>query len=228
MRITTSILSTSLLALAATSLSGCFLFEPDGDLVGTYVSGHLGNYWDCPEEAYTPGRQSNDSNRGDALAGAARPALVTNSDCDEADSARAPAEPDADADVPGNYCGGGGLDNCEGAQVTIQLSNGQGLARGIRVEEVLLLNADGDIVANLPVLDTHVASSNQPFDGELAPRESLGLRIDFRGPADAYELLKGARGHSDEGRLLIVIDSDTDGSIEITTGAVYSQPGVVT
>ena len=224
---TTTILSTSLLALAAMGLSGCFLFEPDGDLEAVYISGHLGNYWDCPDQAYTPGQRADGAVGSDAGGAPSEPqGDFAPGACEPAPAPDGGANAPAEGDVAPGYCGG--PLNCEGAQATFQLSNPTGLARGIRVSEILLLNDSGAIVASLPVLNTELASGAEAFDGELSPGESVSLRVYFRGPANPYELLEDASGASDEGRLQIVIDSDTDGPVELITDAVYSQPGVVT
>lgn len=118
----------------------------------TFVSGHLGNYWDCPEEAM--------SVPGGVPAGAEPGAAAR----DEA------------GDCAAEDCG---RLNCDAAMLLIQVENtgDVGLAT-LRAEDLVIHLAPPLASEILAVTDA--ATGHAP--GPLAPGASMQLRVDFRGP----------------------------------------------
>ena len=183
-----------------------------------YISGHLGNYSSCPEKGYQEG--------------------VTSSGAEKAEPAGAPAqgdfapcEPSADAES----CGGGGLWNCEEAQLTIQLENTSSeRALGVNVEMIELLDDSGMVRAVLPVNDVVVIADQMSFGGELESQEVVKLRIDYKGPVNLYELLKdesadsSGRAYYYEARLRITVGADNADDVVVETKAVQAIPDVAT
>lgn len=189
------------------------LDEPD--LEGVFVSGHLGNYMDCPEDGYTVEEETESS----ADAGASEPPG------DE------PGYADCDSDA--DECGG--ITNCEDAQVTVQLSNlGEVAARGLEVSRIELFDAEGNSRATLPVTAVSESETNQVFDGELATDAEQTLRIDFVGPADPRELLETSDSGADRsgaqspGVIEVTISSDNQEDVVIESNEIYPVPMVVT
>lgn len=182
------------------------------ELKGSFISGHLGNYWDCPDQGYSPDASSE--------APGARPAG------DEGFCA--PAE-NGDA---ANGCGG--PLNCEGAQLTIRLTNGGDAdATSIDVSKIEIFDADGVSLTTLPVLAVFDSSTNESFDGQLAAGESIDLRVDYNGPADLYSLLPedetGSRvAGSDSAFIEITVEADNHDDVVIDGGEVFVLPMVVT
>lgn len=180
----------------------------DPDLKGSFISGHLGNYWDCPDEGYTP-----DTTQSDAPAGA--PA--------DADFAPCAAEDES--------CGG--PLNCDGAQLTIRLTNGgQGDAEGLEITKIEIFDQDGLSLAVLPVIAAFDASTNETFDGTLEAGKSIDLRVDFRGPANLYELMpaddSGARSSGESALIEVTVSADNHDDVLIDGGEVFVLPTVVT
>lgn len=177
------------------------------ELQGVFVSGHLGNYSDCPEDGWT-----DDTTIG---------------------SDRAPAEGDIaeGACAPGTECTP--ILNCEVAQATINLSNvGEALGTGVQVDRLELFNDDGEMVAELPVIA--VDESGATFDGEVAIDETVTLRIDFQGPQNPYGLLSsdtadaGRFAGSGSGTLRIVLSADDHDEIKVEGKEIYAVPSVDT
>lgn len=146
-------------------------------LRGTYISGHLGSYWDCPGEGYT-GEESmmSDGAQGDGF---------------------------IDGDCAEDSCG---FLNCQDAQMTVLLSNdGQLLAEEIAVAKIRLLDLDDRELGVLPLIALHDADKDEVFDGTLAPGEQIRLRVDFLGPENLQKLKDDAAadgGISEDGERL--------------------------
>lgn len=156
----------TLILLAAASLTLACAEDPDApspppegepELSLAYISGHLGAYWDCPDQAM-PARA-------------------------EAAERRAGA-PEADEDglIAGDCADENcGLLNCEPAQMRLRITNdGADALESVDVKRLTLDWGAGDLSENevLGIFDdTGVA-----FDGRLEPGESVDVRIDYRGP----------------------------------------------
>lgn len=192
-----------LLALALSSTAACGTAGEDDDwdleeneqpvLEGTYVSGHLGNYRDCPDDGYTPESSTDSTGR-----------------------AGAPAEPDGDGYAgdcaEGQDCGGFTM-NCEDAQMTVRLTNPSSFdATGLQASTIELYDADGVLRATLPLMDTVDTATNESFDGKLKAGEKITLRVEFLGPEDPYMLLSTDDASGDAGR----IGSGAHGTVGIT------------
>lgn len=183
----------------------------DPEITGVFVSGHLGNYWDCPEDGYTqPVVGGSD--------GAAPPPG------EDADFAPCMEGDDSCQNV---------ILNCENASLTVSLSNiGEAIGEGLQVDRVELYNTSGTKVADLPVLE--VTENNAAFDGQIGLDETLSLRVDFQGPANPYDLLSeptsdGSRGiGADSGTVRVIISADNHDDVEIEGKSIYSIPGVDT
>lgn len=174
-------------------------------LKGAFVSGHLGNYWDCPEDAYSTGSD------GDASR--------------EAPAADLGACPDDMECTP--------ILNCDGAQFTIRLTNGGELdLQEIEVSRIEIFSVDGTSLAVLPLIQVRESASNDVFDGDLGAGASVDLRVDYRGPASLYDLLprddSGAvQGDGDSALIEVTVEAD-DGAVVIDGGEVFVLPTVVT
>lgn len=182
-----------------------------------YISGHLGNYSSCPEKGYQEGNTSSGADR-------AEPAGAPAGDF-------APCEASADE----NTCGGGGLWNCEEAQLTIQLENtSTERALGVSVEMIELLDTEGMVRAVLPVNDVVVIADQMSFAGEIESAEVVKLRIDYKGPVNLNEILKdessddAGRAYYHEARLRITIGADNADDVSVETKAVQVIPDVAT
>ena len=181
-----------------------------------YISGHLGNYSSCPEKGYQEGATSSGADR-------AEPAGAPAGDF-------APCEPSADEES----CGGG-LWNCEEAQLTIQLENTSSeRALGVNVEMIELLDDDGMVRAVLPVNDVVVIADQMSFGGELESAEVVKLRLDYKGPVNLYEILhdeskdSSGRSYYNEARLRITVGADNADDVSVETKAVQVIPDVAT
>lgn len=162
----------------------------------TYVSGHLGSYWDCPEEAYTP-------------AAADRPA---------GESADMPASSGgafADEDCDGEDCGG--YLNCQAAQVTLMIDNlADWQVTGLDITDVELLSDAGDVLATLPVVSFDDLDRDV-FDGSLGAEEGSTFRVEFRGPHNVDFAGVGARDAAFEAypvRLIFEADEQEPASLD--------------
>lgn len=212
------ILSITALCLSATacvdqnsSPSPEWKFQEEGDepeLEGVFVSGHLGNYVDCPSDGYTP--ESNDNSMDD-------PGELWVGDC--------AAEMDSCT----------GFENCEDAQVTVVLENsGEATALGVDVVKIELFDEDGTSQATLPLMGVSVSGSSDEFDGEIEVDEEQILRVDFQGPQSPYELLRSADGDMDPsgtrpaGFVEITFASDNHDDVIIMSTEIYSVPSVET
>jgi hypothetical protein len=178
------------------------------DIKGSFISGHLGNYWDCPQDGYSA---PTDASSADAGMGADV----------------APCE------VGNDNCGGGPL-NCEGAQLTIRLTNGgQADATSVEVSKIEIFDADGLSLAVLPVIGLLDATTNESFDGTLAVGQSIDLRVDYRGPTNLYALLPtdetGSRVGGTESALIeITVSAENHDDVIIDGGELFVLPAVVT
>jgi hypothetical protein len=132
--------------------------ESNQSLELAYISGHLGSYWDCPDDAM-PARAQDD--------GAAR---------------EAPA--DAPGAVAGDCADGqdcGGFNSCQAAEVRVRVTNdGEDAVDALTVKQLRLDWGGGDLSNNevIGLYDTDDAA----YDGVLEPGDSVDLRIEFRGP----------------------------------------------
>ena len=138
----------------------------------TYVSGHLGNYWDCPQDALSSGPEA---------AGAPRPAS------EAADMAA----------CEGDDCAPMIL-NCEHAEVTVRIRNtGEDTLSGLALTAIRLIGPDDG-----STLDSSLVELIRADGGDLSDPIDAGAEIDvvvrFRGLTnDAYyQLFDGASGAS--------------------------------
>lgn len=122
-----------------------------------YISGHLGAYWDCPDEAMPA--------RAGQVDGAARQADAPGAiagDCAE------------DSDC-------GGFSSCQPAEVRVRVTNdGEDAVDALTVKQLQLVWGEGDL-SNNDVIGLFDAD-DEAFDGVLQPGDSVDLRIEFRGP----------------------------------------------
>ena len=219
--LTTPFRITFCLLLAAFALTGCVPENDedsdakwkteeqtlDPDLEASFISGHLGNYWDCPEDGYS-------ETSSEPSAGA--PPMGDMAPCEE-----------------GEDCGTDGyMLNCEDAQAMVLLSNsGEELARDLQVTTIELFDSHGVSRAVLPLIDITDTTSLATFDGELAVDEERRLRIDFQGPAYPYELLTDAQedgrwGYA--GTLEITFTSANHDDVIVITTELYPVPSMAT
>jgi hypothetical protein len=192
---------------AAFLFTGCVLDReppPDGEdppepaaLELAYVSGHFGNYWDCPDEAYQPPRAGAAPADADA-------ALVAGPCAEE------PCQP---------------ILNCETAQITIQIANiGEAPVEGIRVDDLVVLNAAGEAHTSLPVLSVQTPEL-EVFDGAVGAGETATLRIDFRGLRSVSDLF--GQGVF-EAPVKIIVEVEAQASEELITAPIHASPAVAT
>lgn len=213
--------------LSSMSLTGCLMIvdenpsEPEpwrpketpkkAELKGVYISGHLGNYWDCPEQGYQ-GEQKAQPEPAERPAG------------DQEFGACAPSE-------DGAFDGCGPL-NCEAAQVTLELSNiGQLAAQGTKISEILVLDDQDVVRASLPIHDTMLLPNNERYDGALDVGATIKVRVDFAGPVNMNEILgygPESRWGEQKAKLRIKIKASNANEISIDTKLVSSMPGVAT
>jgi hypothetical protein len=148
------------------------------DLV--FIAGHLGSYWDCPNEAYTEGE-------GDA------PPAAEAGDC----------APDAED------CGG--ILNCEGAQLSVQITNvGEDPVSGVEVIDIAILDGSGTPHVSLPILGAY-QSDGSAFDGTLDAGEAVSLRVDFRGPLEPSDYADDTSDARSRGGLPLRVKSKAEG-----------------
>lgn len=124
-----------------------------------YISGHLGAYWDCPDDAMPP--------RAGQPDGAAR-------------EAGAPEDPAGliAGDCADENCG---FLNCEPAEVRLRVTNdGEEAVDALTVKQLQLVWGDGDL-SNNDVIGLY-GPDGEAFDGVLEPGDSVDLRIEYRGP----------------------------------------------
>ncbi len=170
----------------------------------TWVSGHLGSYWDCPSNGFDMKAAA-----GEAPADAG-PGM--------ADAAGA-AEPCA----PGEECNDWGPLNCEDAQVTLVVKNvGTGGAADIELTDLELLTEDLDPLADLEILSIS-RTDGHDLTGRLGIGDEMTIRVEFRGPTH-----EGGWGSMIEGavRLIMVTGDDTDA--ELVTPPLHSLAAVAT
>lgn len=131
---------------------------PATELELTYVSGHLGNYWDCPDKASSE----------------------TQARAEKADQAPsgAPAEQFA-GDCADDDCG---MMNCEDAVLTFRIRNiGVTEAEAIEVTDIEFIPTGSADVVALDVLAV-ARADGQAYTANLSPDEVMILRVDFAGP----------------------------------------------
>ncbi len=179
----------------------------DPDLEASFISGHLGNYWDCPDDGYSDA--SGEPSVGDAPMGDMAP-------CEE-----------------GEDCGTDGyMLNCEDAQAMVLLSNsGEESARDLQVTTIELFDSHGVSRAVLPLMDITDTTLGVAFDGELEIDDERRLRIDFQGPAYPYELLTDAQedgrwGYA--GYLEITFTASNHDEVIVITTELYPVPSMAT
>jgi hypothetical protein len=217
--------SSNLVFLATTSLyiafslfvafgsSGCAMNPADGtnnppvqqaQLELTYVSGHLGNYWDCPDKGGTAGPT----------------APPTGAPAEMADAAMGACETDENGECIGG--GGGGFMNCEEAILAIVVKNvGDVLAKGIEITDLELLDSDKNNLGALQVLSV-VRNDNHDLTGELGLDEEMTLIIKFQGPQS------NTFGWNFQGHLHLIVVTDDDSSTELVTPALEILPAMAT
>lgn len=124
-----------------------------GDFELTFVSGHLGNYWDCPGEANGAGTPAGSEAAGDAAAGACAPGFE--------ESCNSPL-------------------NCEAAMVVVEVTNTGDTDLGdLNIESIEMIDADGTTVL---LEGLGVFATTEPAPGPLTPGGSRQVRVEFRGP----------------------------------------------
>jgi hypothetical protein len=124
-----------------------------------YISGHLGAYFDCPQDAM-PARNAERRNPGAAPA-----------DADEAGAFAGDCAEDSDC---------GGFLNCQPAELRVRVTNdGENALDAVTVKQLQL--DWGDAQTQNEVLGLY-DDMGEAFDGQLAPGESIDLRIEYRGP----------------------------------------------
>ncbi|MEZ4469130.1 MAG: hypothetical protein R3F60_27345 [bacterium] len=125
---------------------------PGTTLALTFVSGHLGNYWDCPDEAMSlPGARAAAPDPGADISGEA-------GDCAEE---------------------GCGLLNCDGAMLLIQVENTGSAPVDALTARDLVIHLDPPLDSEILAITD--AATGAPAT-TLAPGQSVQLRVDFRGP----------------------------------------------
>lgn len=184
------------------------------ELDGAFLSGHLGNYLDCPGDGYSG---------------------------DTTNLMEPPEEQDDDADFAAGDCAAesdecsGGF-NCEDAQATVRITNDSGeAAEGLQVEKIELFDDDGVSKATLPLLGVENADIRADFDGSVDTEEEVRLRVDFVGPASPYELLRTEDNepgddayYNPTGSLEITFSSEEHKDLIIIGTDIYTVPTVDT
>jgi len=133
---------------------------PSDSLELTYVSGHLGIYADCPEDAYD--------------------AKVGKGDFAGESAGMMACPPDDENCIAGFM-------NCEAAEVTIRIKNiGSETLNGINVVELQLLSTQESILHSMPIKMVYVPAELE--DG-LAPGEEVVVRVEFQGPVSNWEMI---------------------------------------
>ena len=151
----------TVLILAVGALAvGCGTEPPDGqyipltkqaELQATYISGDLGNYWDCP---------------GQASAEKADSAGATSMQCSE-------DQPDCnDAFM---------RMNCYDASVALRIANiGSVAAADLVVTDIEVLTPEGELIA-VGTLTKLLRLDGHEFDGVVELNEFVDLHVEFRG-----------------------------------------------
>ncbi|MBA2662850.1 MAG: hypothetical protein H0U74_11175 [Bradymonadaceae bacterium] len=173
---------------------------------GAYVSGHLGNYGDCPGDGYG----------GAGISSEGRPA-----------GDFAPCE-------EGTECTYYPM-NCDDAQVTLRLTNsGQATALGMQVIKIELFDADGNSKAVLPLIEVTDTATNATFDGAVEVGTPRTLRVDFLGPESPHDLLSSSdadvdsRFYSHPGKIEVTFSAENHADVVVLTGELYPVPSVDT
>ena len=175
-----------------------------------FLSGHLGNYSDCPEDGYTE--------RGSAtLPGEP----VGGGDTDA--GACEPPEPGEDSD------GCVGFFRCEGAQFTIMIKNtGEVAATGVDLAKIGLLGDDGEVAATLPVGEMWDSSNRAMFDGEVDVDEEVTITVDFLGPEDISEFVPSQNRWGGGAALELTVGADNHDDVTLKTKEVYVVSDIAT
>lgn len=184
--------------------------EPAPALEVIFLSGHLGNYSDCPEDGYTE--------RGsDALPG------EPSGDREFGGGACAPPEPGEDSD------GCGGFLNCQGAQFTIMIKNtGEAKAVGVDMKTIGLIGDDGEVATTLPVGDLWSSTNRAMFDGEVEVGEEVTITVDFLGPEDISEFVPSQNRWGGGAALELTVDAENHDDVTIKTKEVYVMSDIAT
>jgi len=133
---------------------------PSDSLELTYVSGHLGIYADCPNEA--PAKADADFSSAEA-------------------GMMAPCPPDDEECMQGAFM------NCESAEVTIRIRNiGNETLHGVDIAELTLLASDKSMLNSLSIETIHAPAELE--DG-LEPGEEVLVRVEFKGPSSNWEMI---------------------------------------
>lgn len=173
----------------------------NGNAKGAFVSGHLGNYMDCPADGYGG---DDASSRGAADF--------------------APCEAGDDS------CGG--PLNCEGAQMTVRVTNSGAELTSVEVTKVELYSMDGVLLGELPVANVVDASDSTTFDGQIGEGESVDLRIDFQGPADLSQLVADVtemeREYTESAFVRVSVSLGNGATLTIESEELFVLPMVVT
>ena len=128
-------------------------------LKASFVSGHLGNYQDCPEDGY----RAQPDGASDQSSG------ISQGDCAD------------------DQCGS--FNSCEKASAILKLSNGgDNDAIGILVQKIELKDESGSTLATLP-LESVTLLDNSQFSGKVGVDDSPSIRVDFQGPVNLSELV---------------------------------------
>lgn len=151
--------------LAATALFTACAEDPDpqspppdaAEITLEYISGHLGAYWDCPDDAM-PARAARGEGQRAAAPEADGGAGLIAGDC-------------ADENC--------GFLNCQAAELRLRVTNDGDAPIDALVVKQLQLDWDGELSHN-DVVSVH--DTDGEFDGQIEPGESVDLRIEYRGP----------------------------------------------
>lgn len=175
-------------------------------LEGTFIAGHLGSYWDCPDEAYGGTQSDNvgaDFAEGACLEGSECPTFTS---CESAQVTLTLSNP---SDTGGE---------------------------NILIDQIELFGTDGISRAVLPLEATIDTATNEPFDGQLAAGEEVMLRVEFQGPLDPWQLLQPMDGDTESGDRIAggggiieaTFSSDNHADLTVESSALYDVPAVDT
>ena len=198
--------------IVAFSSIGCAMNPSNGtntppvqkmELKLTYVSGHLGNSWDCPTQS-TTGVDAGAPMNPSTQAAADSAGMMEACDPDDTD------------------CNNGSMMNCEAATVLIVVKNvNEVMAKNIEITDLELLDADKKNIAKLEIVSTSRTDEHE-LTGTLAPNEEMQLLITFQGPNSSDV------GWNFMGYLHIIVVTDDDSSADLVTPALEILPLIAT
>lgn len=181
---------------------GC---EETSNAKGAFVSGHLGNYMDCPAEGF-PNASEGAGARAEAADFAPCPE-------DQADSC-------------------GGPLNCEGAQMTVRITNTGAPLTGVTITKIELYSMDGVMLGELPMGSVQDATANASFGGSIDDGESADLRIDFTGPENLTQLIADVTStdpeYTESAFVRVTVDLGNGETLTIESDELFVLPMVVT